>query len=199
MKNILIINAYETNQELQESIKNTFIKTSINHFMKINTNVIVLNMEDDLTLENQVSLFNWADTVMFQLPVNWMSVPEKFKKFLGITLNTGAKRELKTHNRQKEINYMLSLSFTSQSEAFGNKKKNYLIEKMIDNIISNVHFNFNGLKMKKIKTFVSLNSLKSKKIKNDRSRFVDHLNEVFPINKEENVSVNKKYLNHELI
>jgi modulator of drug activity B len=199
MKNVLIINAHEINQELQESINNTFIKTSINYFMKTDTNVIVVNMEDNLTLENQVSLFKWADTILFQLPVNWMSVPEKFKKYLDTTLNKGIKRALKEYKGSKKITYMLSLSFTSPSEAFGIKKNNYLIERMADNIVSQIHFDFSSLRMTKLQTFVSLNSLKTPEIKNDKNRFIKHLEEVFPNNEEEMISVNKKYLNHELI
>lgn len=193
MKNVLIINAHETNQESQESIKNTFIKPSVNHFMKRDTNVIVLNMEDHLELENQVNLFKWANAIIFQLPVNWMSVSEKFKKYLDKTLNTKIER----NGKPDEIKYMLSLSFSSKSEAFGIKKNNYLIEKMVDNVISKI--NFNGSEIKKIKTFVSINSLKSQEIKTDKNRFVEHLNEVFPNNEKEIIAVNKKYLNHELI
>lgn len=134
MKKVLIINGHQYYDVVAKGeLTKNFIDKATEFFLKNGFEVKHTNIEKGYSIEEECEKFEWADFVLFQYPVYWMSIPWITKKYIDETftqgrhyLNDGRSRSDETKiygtgGLLKGKKYMLSLTYNCPESAFDNK------------------------------------------------------------------------------
>lgn len=134
MKKVLILNGHQYYDVVAKGeLTQHYINKANNFFLKNGFEVKQTHIEKGYNIEEEIEKFEWADYILFQYPVYWMSVPWIAKKYIDETflqgkfyLNDGRSRNdvNKTYGTGglfKNKKYMLSLTINSPSSTFNNK------------------------------------------------------------------------------
>ena len=159
-KKILILNGHQYYDVVAKGeLTQAYINKANDFFVKNGFEVKHTNIEKGYDKEEECEKFEWADYVLFQYPVYWMSVPWIAKKYFDETFTQG--RHYSSDGRSRTDasklygsggllqgkKYMLSLTYNCPASAFDNK--NSLFDGMsLDQAHVAVHktFQFCGLK-----------------------------------------------------
>ncbi len=159
-KKILILNGHQYYDVVAKGeLTQQYIDKANDFFVKNGFEVKHTNIEKGYEKEEECEKFEWADYVLFQYPVYWMSVPWIAKKYIDETFTQG--RHYSSDGRSRTDasklygsggllegkKYMLSLTYNCPASAFDNK--NSLFDGMsLDQAHVAVHktFQFCGLK-----------------------------------------------------
>ena len=158
-KKILILNGHQYYDVVAKGeLTQAYIDKANDFFVKNGFEVKHTNIEKGYEKEEECEKFEWADYVLFQYPVYWMSVPWIAKKYIDETFTQG--RHYSSDGRSRSDasklygnggllqgkKYMLSLTYNCPASAFDNK--NSLFDGMsLDQAHVAVHktFQFCGL------------------------------------------------------
>ncbi|WP_419769886.1 MAG: NAD(P)H-dependent oxidoreductase [Candidatus Marinarcus sp.] len=134
MKNVLILNGHQFYKDVAEgNLTNSFINKANEFFTKNGFEVKQTDIEKGYNIEEEIEKFEWADYILFQYPVFWMSVPWITKKYIDETFQQGkfyandgrsrsdVSKTYGTGGLFKNKKYMLSLTINSPSSTFNNK------------------------------------------------------------------------------
>ena len=159
-KKILILNGHQYYDVVAKGeLTQAYIDKANDFFVKNGFEVKHTNIEKGYDKEEECEKFEWADYVLFQYPVYWMSVPWIAKKYFDETFTQG--RHYSSDGRSRTDasklygsggllqgkKYMLSLTYNCPASAFDNKSS--LFDGMsLDQAHVAVHktFQFCGLK-----------------------------------------------------
>ena len=159
-KKILILNGHQYYDVVAKGeLTQAYINKANDFFVKNGFEVKHTNIEKGYDKEEECEKFEWADYILFQYPVYWMSVPWIAKKYIDETFTQG--RHYSSDGRSRTDasklygsggllqgkKYMLSLTYNCPASAFDNK--NSLFDGMsLDQAHVAVHktFQFCGLK-----------------------------------------------------
>ena len=137
MKNVLIINGHQYYEGFAEGkLTQEFISKADEFFEKNGFTVkhSVVDKEYDVTEE--VEKFGWADFILFQYPVYWMTLPWKAKKYVDEIFSAGvgkvtytsdgrsrddASKKYGSGGLMNDKKYMLSLTYNCPTSEFDNK------------------------------------------------------------------------------
>ncbi len=135
MKKVLILNGHQYYDVVAKGeLTQSYINKANNFFLKNGFEVKHTNIEKGYNIEEECEKFEWADYILFQYPVYWMSVPWIAKKYFDETFlqgkfyaNDGRSRsdETKTYGSGgllKGKKYMLSATINSPVSEFNNSK-----------------------------------------------------------------------------
>ena len=151
-------------------------------------------VDQDYSVEEELAKHLWADTVIHQIPVNWMGVPWKAKKYMDEVYTAGIGGELTdgdgrnsdepkanygTGGTQAGKRYMLSLTFNAPKEAFNDPEQWFFKGKSVDDLLLPQHLNFRFFAMEPLETFAFFDVLKNPEIENDFARLDTHLEAQF--------------------
>lgn len=194
MSNILIINAHQPYPFSEGKLNATLVDKAITLLEGKGHQTRIVTMQDEINVPAQLDNFNWADRVIIQSPVNWMTVPWSFKKYMDEVFTAGMggdlclfdgrseeepKKNYGTGGTQTETKYMLSLTFNAPEESF-NDESEYLFQgKSVDDLMFHMHANFRFFGMQALPTFAAYDVMKNADIDNDLARFESHLTEHF--------------------
>ncbi|MBY6195819.1 NAD(P)H-dependent oxidoreductase [Vibrio hangzhouensis] len=194
MSNILIINAHQPYPFSEGKLNATLVDKAITLLEGKGHQTRVVTMQDEIDVPAQLDNFKWADRVIIQSPVNWMTVPWSFKKYMDEVFTAGMggdlclfdgrsesepKKNYGTGGTQTESKYMLSLTFNAPEESF-NDESEYLFQgKNVDDLMFHMHANFRFFGMQAMPTFAAYDVMKNGDIDNDFARFEAHLNANF--------------------
>ncbi len=194
MKNIYIINAHQYYSFSEGKLNQSLADKAKAFFEAKGKEVRTLSMKDEYDTEQEIQNHIWADAVILQSPVNWMSVPWSFKKYMDHVYSTGMGGTLSDGDGRhsdapkegygsggllKGKKYMMSLTFSAPKEAF-NDPNEYLFQgKSVDDVFFHMHMNFRFFAMEPLETFACYDVLKNPEIENDFKRFDAHLEKVF--------------------
>lgn len=159
MKKVLILNGHQHRDMVAKGeLTQNYINQANDFFKKNGFEVKQTDIEKGYSIEEEIEKFEWADYILFQYPVFWMSVPWVAKKYIDETFTQG--RHYASDGRSREDaskiygsgglmqgkKYMLSLTYNCPASAFDNK--NSLFDGMsLDEAHVAVHktFQFCGL------------------------------------------------------
>ncbi|MFB1083103.1 NAD(P)H-dependent oxidoreductase [Jeotgalibacillus sp. JSM ZJ347] len=88
MKNILVINGHEYWPFATGKLNKTLFEEMISHLegsYQIKTTVV----QDGYDVKEEQEKFLWADTIIFQTPINWFSLPGAFKTYIDAVYEPG--------------------------------------------------------------------------------------------------------------
>ena len=137
MKNVLIINGHQRYEQIAEGkLTNIFIEAANDFFTENGFNVKQSIVESDYSVQDELDKLAWADYILFQYPVYWMSVPWITKKYIdeifsgGMGTVTFENDGRSTEDPSKKYGsgglmqgkkYMLSLTYNCPDTEFDNK------------------------------------------------------------------------------
>ncbi|WP_112479116.1 NAD(P)H-dependent oxidoreductase [Vibrio variabilis] len=194
MSNVLIINAHQPYPFSEGKLNATLVDKAVTLLEAKGHQTRVVTMQEEIDVPTQLENFKWADRVIIQSPVNWMTVPWSFKKYMDEVFTAGMggdlclfdgrsesepKKNYGTGGTQTESKYMLSLTFNAPEESF-NDESEYLFQgKSVDDLMFHMHANFRFFGMTALPTFAAYDVMKNGDIANDFARFEAHLNQHF--------------------
>ena len=194
MSNVLIINAHEPSPFSQGKLNASLVEKARGILAEKGHQVRVVTMQDELVVEEQLAHFEWPDRVILQSPVNWMTTPWSFKKYMDEVFTAGMggalcafdgrteeepKKNYGTGGTRTNTKYMLSLTFNAPEESFNNEKEYLFQGKSVDDLMFHMHANFRFFGMSALPTFASFDVMKNPQIDADFARFETHLDEHF--------------------
>ncbi|AIV07444.1 TPA: NAD(P)H-dependent oxidoreductase [Vibrio harveyi] len=194
MSNVLIINAHEPSPYSEGRLNASLVDKAQALLQAKDHEVRVVTMQDEINVEEQLAHFEWADRVIIQSPINWMSVPWSFKKYMDDVFTAGMggalcafdgrsaedpKKNYGTGGTQTNSKYMLSLTFNAPKESFDDENEYLFQGKSVDDLMLHMHANFRFFGMGALPTFACYDVMKNGDIENDFARFEAHINENF--------------------
>ena len=138
MKNVLIINGHQRYDKIAEGrLTKLFVDTAGDFFTQHGFNVKESMVEGAYDVQDELDKLAWADYILFQYPVFWMSVPWITKKYIDEVFSAGMNTvTYVSDGRSKEDpskkygsgglmqgkKYMLSLTYNCPESEFDNKE-----------------------------------------------------------------------------
>ena len=134
MKKVLILNGHQYYDVVAKGeLTQAYINKANDFFVKNGFEVKHTNIEKGYNREEECEKFEWADYILFQYPVYWMSVPWIAKKYFDETFTQGVHYSSDGRSRSDASKlygsgglmqgkkYMLSLTYNCPASAFDNK------------------------------------------------------------------------------
>ncbi|MGA1932281.1 NAD(P)H-dependent oxidoreductase [Arcobacter sp. YIC-464] len=137
MKNVLIINGHQKYEGFAEGkLTQTFIDNAKDFFKENEFEVKETAIDKGYDVQEELEKFAWADYILFQYPVYWMSVPWITKKYIDeifsagvgtVTYENDGRSRKDTSLKygsgglMKDKKYMLSLTYNCPTSEFDNK------------------------------------------------------------------------------
>ncbi|MBQ4876594.1 NAD(P)H-dependent oxidoreductase [Pseudoalteromonas luteoviolacea] len=193
MSNILIINGHLYYPFSEGKLNATLVDTAVTLLQNKGHTTHIVTMEENIDVEQQLALHQWADVIIFQSPINWMGVTWSFKKYMdevytaGMagTLYQGDGRSASTPTEGygsggvlKGKKYMMSVTFNAPKQAF-NDTAEFFDGKSVDDLLFPMHMNFKFFNLTALPTFACFDVMKHADIENDLARFTTHINKHF--------------------
>ncbi|OHY96212.1 flavodoxin [Vibrio rotiferianus] len=194
MSNVLIINAHEPSPYSEGRLNASLVDKAQTLLQAKDHDVRIVTMQDEINVDEQLAHFEWADRVIIQSPINWMSVPWSFKKYMDDVFTVGMggalcafdgrsaeepKKNYGTGGTRTNTKYMLSLTLNAPEESFDDENEYLFQGKGVDDLMFHMHANFRFFGMSALPTFASYDVMKNADIENDFARFEAHINENF--------------------
>ena len=193
MSNVLIINGHQYYPFSEGKLNNTLVDKAVSLLESKGHLTRVVTMSDTIDVEAELANHQWADIVIFQSPINWMSVTWSFKKYMDEVYTAGMggdlcvgdgrkaedpKKNYGTGGTLTNTQYMMSLTLNAPAESF-NDDNDFFDGKSIDDLMFPMHMNFKFFGMQPMPTFACYDVMKNADIENDLKRFEAHLNQNF--------------------
>nr|WP_298898523.1 NAD(P)H-dependent oxidoreductase [uncultured Altererythrobacter sp.] len=192
--NILIINMHGQWEFSPGGLSGAVVDTMSEKLRSLGYDVRASKVEGEYSVEDELEKHLWADIVIHQIPVNWMGVPWKAKKYMDEVYMAGIsgqlcngdgrnaeqpKKNYGTGGTQKGKRYMLSLTFNAPEEAFGDPDEWFFQGKSVDDLFLPHHLNFRFFDMEPLETFVIFDVLKNPQVETAFEQLDAHLESQF--------------------
>lgn len=190
MKKILIINAHQYHPYSEGALNQALVEQLQTFFAPSHYEVNVTTLEEQYDIQEQLQLILWADLIIVQAPVYWMSVPWLFKKYIdevfmegvtGLMCNGDGRHEATpkkgygTGGVLTEKKYMLSLTLNAPEEAFNDPEEPFFAGKSLDDMFWPIHLTFKFCGMQPLQTFACYDVKKNPQIEQDFESLSAHL------------------------
>ncbi len=190
MSNILILNGTQPYSFAKGALNAAFADRAKTWFEGRGHDVRVTVVAEGYDVEAEVESHLWADTILFQFPVNWMMVPWILKKYMDEVYTAGMdgrlcagdgrsteapKANYGTGGALQGTSYMLSLTFNAPAEAFDDPGAFFFQGGSVDDLLRPVHLNARFFGMTPLPTFSAHDVMKNPTIEADFARFDAHL------------------------
>jgi len=191
MKNILIINGHHYYPFSEGKLNKALIEKATQMLGDANFEIKTTITEKEYNVEQEMEKFLWADTVIFQTPLNWMGVSWSFKKYMDEVLTAGMMGKMSNGDGRTAENpkknyglgglltgkYMISVTANAPKEAFNNPNEKFFNGGREDDLLLPMHLNFRWFGLKPLKTFFAYDVMKNADVENDFIRFEKHIKE----------------------
>ncbi|MBF0381012.1 MAG: NAD(P)H-dependent oxidoreductase [Magnetococcales bacterium] len=192
-KNVFIINGHQACDYAPGKLNQSLVDVAKNSLEKQGHNIKVSHVDNDTDPAGEVEKFIWADVIIFQTPVYWMSVPWKFKKYIDEVYMTGYGTLFADDGRSDDdpskkygnggllqgTKYMLSTTWNAPLEAFTDTKQ-FFDGKSVDEVFVAFHKGQSFLGLEKLPTFSCHDVIKSQNITEEFDRLQQHLDANMP-------------------
>ena len=194
MSNVLIINAHQYYAFSKGELNRTLTNNAAAMLKEKGYDTRIVTMEDNIDVEEQLGLHQWADIVLLQTPINWMGVPWSFKKYMDEVYTAGMggalcngdgrsadapEKNYGTGGTLKGKKYMMSVTFNAPKGSFNDESEYLFKGKSVDDLLFPMHANFRFFGLEALPTFAAFDVMKNADIENDLTRFADHINSHF--------------------
>lgn len=193
MNNILLINAHQKYEGFAEGkLNQSLIDIMQEEALTRGKNVKITNIEAGYNTDEELQKHLWADLIVIQTPLYWMSVPWIAKKYFDevYTLNGHGvlwENDGRTHSDLskkygsgglvKNKNFMLSTTLNAPPEAFNNKEQ-FFEGRDMDELFFWLQKMYNFMGFGKVKSFHCYNVIKEPTIEADFKRLREHMDSI---------------------
>jgi len=194
MSNILIINAHHAYPFSEGRLNASLVDIANRQLSEKGHSVRIVHTDEEWNIEKELENHQWADVILLQSPINWMTVPWTFKKYMDEVYTAGMGGALcngdgRHHDEPKKNygaggtltgkKYMMSLTFNAPEESF-NDPEEYLFQgKSVDDLLFPMHMNFRFFGLEAMPTFACYDVMKNADIEADFKRFASHIDSHF--------------------
>ncbi|TKJ40349.1 NADPH quinone reductase MdaB [candidate division LCP-89 bacterium B3_LCP] len=194
MKNVLLINAHQRYAGFAEGkLNQTLIDSAQVQLNDLGYETKTTIVESGYDVAEELGKYKWADVVIVQTPVYWMSVPYIFKKYIDEVFTAGIGEVLCTDDGRTRSDlskkygsgglmsgkkYMISTTWNAPLEAFEDPNQ-FFEGKGLDGVFFWLHKAFQFFDMQPLESFACHNVLKAPEVENDLKRFKEHLDSNF--------------------
>ena len=190
MSNVLIINGALPWSFAPGRLNGSFVEIAREDLTASGHTVEVTTVAEGWDTEAEVDRHLWADLIIYQFPVNSMSVPWKMKQYLDEIGVAGLDGRLADSDgrsaaapgqnygmggKMHGTAYMLSATFNAPEEAFGNVSEAFFAGASVDDLLRPLHLNARFFGMRPRATFAAFDVMKNPDIEADFDRFRVHL------------------------
>ncbi len=193
-KNVLLINGHQVWEITPGRLNKSLIDIAKEIFTAKGYDVQYTHIEDDYSVPEEVEKFLWADIIIFQTPVYWMSIPWGFKKYIDEVYMGGYGKMFDDDGRTrsdpskkygsggllKGKKYMLSTTWNAPLEAFTDHEQ-FFEGKGVDGAFFAFHKSQEFVGLEQVPSFSCYDVLKNPDIAIDFDRFRSHLAQVFSL------------------
>jgi NADPH dehydrogenase (quinone) len=192
-KNVLLINGHQALEISPGKLNKSLIDIARKKFSDKGYEIQHTHIEDEYNLPEEVEKFLWANIIIFQTPVYWMSIPWGFKKYIDEVYMAGYGKMFDDDGRSrsegskygsggllKGKKYMLSTTWNAPLEAFTDPEQ-FFEGRGVDGAFFAFHKSQEFIGLEQVPTFACYDVLKNPDIDNDFSRFKSHLKQVFDL------------------
>lgn len=194
MSNILILNGAQPYSFAPGLLNKSFTDRAKTYLEAQSHDVRVTNIAEGYDVTAEIANHQWADTIIFQFPVNWMGVPWSFKKYMDEVYTAGMDGSLcdgdgRSPDAPKAnygmggtltgTHYMISATLNAPSEAFDDPSEPFFEGASVDDLLLPVHLNAKFFGLKPMPTFASYDVMKNPDVAADFDRFDHHLTTIF--------------------
>lgn len=190
-KNVFLINGHQAWEISPGKLNKSLIDIAREKFTAKGYEIKYTHIEDEYNVSEEIEKFLWANIIIFQTPVYWMSVPWGFKKYIDEVYIAGYGKMFDDDGRSRSEDskygsggllrgkkYMLSTTWNAPLEAFTDSDQ-FFEGKGIDGVFFAFHKSQEFIGLKQVPTFACYDVLKNPDIDNDFDRFKSHLRQVF--------------------
>jgi len=190
-KNVFLINGHQAWEISPGKLNKSLIDIARELFSNKGYEIKYTHIEDEYNVSEEVEKFLWADIVIFQTPVYWMSVPWGFKKYIDEVYMSGYGKMFDDDGRSRSEEskygsggllrgkkYMLSTTWNAPLEAFTDADQ-FFEGKGVDGAFLALHKAQQFIGLEQVPSFACYDVLKNPDIDNDLDRFKSHLKQVF--------------------
>jgi NADPH dehydrogenase (quinone) len=194
VKNVLLINAHKRYEGFSSGALNqAFVDTAQAKLNEHGYNTKTTIINDGWDVAAELTRFAWADAIIVQTPVNWMSVPYLFKQYIDEVISAGQggviwKNDGRTRSDPSKKygsgglmggkSYMISTTWNAPQESLEDPDQ-FFEGKGVDGVFFWLHKMFQFCDMKPLPTFSCFDVFKNPDIESDLERFKDHLETAF--------------------
>ena len=190
MSNVLIINGAQPWSFAPGRLNASLAEIAREELSAAGHDTEVVTIAEGWDTNTEVDRHVWADLIIYQFPVNIMSVPWLMKKYLDEVGTMGLDGRLAESDgrseaapgknygfggRMQDTDYMLSATFNAPAEAFGNAGEAFFAGASVDDLFYPLHLNAKFFGMRPKATFAAFDVMKNPQIEADFARFRAHL------------------------
>ncbi|MDO5638992.1 MAG: NAD(P)H-dependent oxidoreductase [Neisseria sp.] len=189
MKNVLIINGHQPFPTAKGRLTQTLVELAAEAAIAKGHTVQTSSvLQFDTEAEVQKHL--WADIIIVQFPIYWMTVPWPLKKYMDEVFSAGSAGIFCNGDGRSSKNptagygsggllggkrYLLSVTFNAPRQAFDNPGEYLFQGRSVDDLLFPVHMSYRSFAMQALPTFACFDVLKNPDLANDFLRFGQHL------------------------
>lgn len=189
MKKALIINAHQKYEGWAEGkLNHHFAQVATDQLTELGYQIATTTIDLGYDVEEEVDKHVWADVVIIQTPLYWMSTPWTFKKYIDEVFNAGLGTKLAENDGRTRTDpskkygsgglaqgkhVLLSVTLNAPSNSFNSDE--FFADKTIDELFMWVHkaYQFNGFTS--LAGFAAYDVVKNLDLEGDTARYQDHL------------------------
>ena len=194
MRNILLVNGHQRYEGFAEGkLNQTLTETASDVLSNLGYEVKTTIVDSGYNIEEEHDKYAWADVVVVQTPVYWMSVPYLLKKYIDEVYTSAVgkvlwgddgrtrkdpSRKYGSGGTMQGKKYMISTTWNAPKEAFDDPDQ-FFQGKDVDDGFLWLHKNFEFFGMEALPSFSCHDVLKNSRIEDDVKQFEEHLNSAF--------------------
>lgn len=190
MKNVLLLNGHQRYEGFAEGKLNQTLTETAEDFLTgkgYEVKTTIVDFGYDIAEEHEK--YPWADVVIVQTPVYWMSVPYLFKKYIDEVFTSAVGKVLWNDDGRTRTDpakkygsgglmhgkkYMVSTTWNAPNEAFDDPGQ-FFKGKDVDDVFLWLHKNFEFFGMEALPSFSCHDVLKNAEVEKDIERYKVHL------------------------
>ena len=190
MKHVLILNGHQPYPFSTGRLNAALVERIRSHAERKGHEVRTTVVADGYDVDAEVDHHRWADLVVVQMPVNWMTVPWSLKKYMDEVYTAGMDGRLCTGDGRSRSDperqygqggtlqgkeYLLSLTFNAPQNAFDDPDQYLFQGRSVDDLVFPLHMNFRFFGMTARPTFACHDVMKNPDVEGDFARLDAHL------------------------
>jgi NADPH dehydrogenase (quinone) len=190
-KNVFIVNGHQYWEAAKGELNRTLVELAKEKLTAKGYAVQTTHIDDPFDVTEEVEKILWADFIIFQTPVYWMSIPWGFKKYIDEVYMGGYGRLFDADGRSStdpsrkygsgglmgEKKYMLSTTWNGPLEAFGEADQ-FFDGKDVDGVFFSFHKSQQFIGLKQLPTFSCHDVMKNPDVDAYLQKYVKHLDAV---------------------
>jgi NADPH dehydrogenase (quinone) len=194
MSKVLLINAHKRYPGFSEGkLNQTLIESAGRQLIAAGHEVRTTIIDNGYDVAEELEKYSWADALFVQTPVNWMSVPWPFKKYIDEVYTAGIgevlcrddgrtrsdlSRKYGSGGLMSGKRYMISATWNAPLEAF-EEPDQFFEGRGVDGIFLWLHKTYQFFGMEPLPTFSCYDVLKDPDVTDVKAQFADHLKDAF--------------------